>query len=136
MMDMLLTPIGVVRSPLTAPEDAPKQGYEGAPSAWIELDPTLAAGLDGLAVGQEIIVISWLHQARRDLLAVHPRDNLQAPLTGVFATRSADRPNPLGLHRVQILAIVGTSLRVGPLEAVDGTPIVDIKPALGTLNDS
>jgi tRNA-Thr(GGU) m(6)t(6)A37 methyltransferase TsaA len=132
-MDPLLTPIGVVRSPLTAREDAPKQGYEGAPSAWIDIKPELAAGLDGLVVGQEIIVISWLHQACRDLLAVHPRDDLQAPLTGVFATRSPDRPNPLGLHRVQILAIVGTSLHVGPLEAIDGTPIVDIKP---TLNDS
>jgi tRNA-Thr(GGU) m(6)t(6)A37 methyltransferase TsaA len=136
MMDPLLTPIGVVRSPLTAREDAPKQGYEGAPSAWIDIKPELAAGLDGLVVGQEIIVISWLHQARRDLLAVHPRDNLQAPLTGVFATRSPDRPNPLGLHRVQILAIAGTSLHVGPLEAIDGTPIVDIKATLGTFADS
>ena len=136
MMDMLLTPIGVVRSPLTAREDAPKQGYEGAPSAWIELSPDLSAGLDGLVVGQEIIVISWLHQARRDLLAVHPRGDRQAPLTGVFATRSPDRPNPLGLHRVQILAIVGVSLRVGPLEAIDGTPIIDIKPTLGTVADS
>jgi tRNA-Thr(GGU) m(6)t(6)A37 methyltransferase TsaA len=136
MMDLLLTPIGMVRSPLTAREGAPKQGYEGAPSAWIELDPELAAGLDGLVVGQEIVVISWLHQARRDLLAVHPRGDRQAPLTGVFATRSPDRPNPLGLHRVQILAIVATSLHVGPLEAIDGTPIVDIKPVLGTLDDS
>ena len=131
-----LTPIGVVRSPLTQPGEAPKQGSEGAPNAWLDITPTLVAGLDGLVVGQAIIVITWLHQARRDVLKVHPRDNQNLPLAGVFATRSQDRPNPLGLHRVQILEIAGSKLKVGPLEAIDGTPIVDIKPVLAESADS
>ncbi|HYF63975.1 MAG TPA: tRNA (N6-threonylcarbamoyladenosine(37)-N6)-methyltransferase TrmO [Herpetosiphonaceae bacterium] len=125
-----LKTIGVVRSPLTARESAPKQGHEGAPDAWLEIAPEFAAGLDGLAAGQEIVVVTWLHQARRDVLAVRPRDALTAPLTGVFATRSAERPNPLGIHRVRIRSIDGARLLVGPLEAIDGTPIVDIKPEL------
>ena len=130
-----LTSIGVVRSPLTRPELAPKQGREGAPDAWIELIPGVLEGLEGLAVGQAIIVVTWFHQARRDLLKVHPRDDLTAPLKGVFATRSADRPNPLGLHRVQIREIAGSRLKVGPLEAVDGTPVLDIKPVLAESAD-
>ncbi len=125
-----LTPVGVVRSSLIQRAVAPKQGSEGAPDAWLDVDPTLAAALDGLVVGQAIIVITWLHQARRDVLQVHPRDDQNLPLTGVFATRSPDRPNPSGLHRVQIREIAVSTLKVGPLEAIDGTPIVDIKPVL------
>jgi tRNA-Thr(GGU) m(6)t(6)A37 methyltransferase TsaA len=131
-----LTPIGVVRSSLTQRDDAPRQGTEGAPDAWLDLTAGLAEGLDGLVVGQAIIVITWLHQARRDVLKVHPRGDQNVPLTGVFATRSPDRPNPLGLHRVQILEIAGNRLNVGPLEAIDGTPIVDIKPVLAQSADS
>ena len=130
-----LKQIGVVRSSLTDRAAAPRQGFEGAPEASIEIDPALAAGLDGLAAGHEIIVVTWLHQSSRDVLAVHPRDDAAAPLTGVFATRSPDRPNPLGLHRVRILAIAGPTLKVGPLEAIDGTPVVDIKIALAEVDD-
>jgi len=131
-----LTPIGVVRSSLTQRDEAPMQGGEGAPDAWLDVTPNLVAGLDGLVVGQAIIVVTWLHQARRDVLKVHPRDDQNLPLSGVFATRSPDRPNPLGLHRVQILEIAGSRLKVGPLEAIDGTPIVDIKPVLAESADS
>lgn len=131
-----LTPVGVVRSPLTQRDEAPKQGREGAPDAWLEVTPNLAAALDGLQVGQDVIVITWFHQADRDILKVHPRDDLNLPLTGVFATRSPDRPNPLGLHRVRILEMAGNRLKVGPLEAIDGTPIVDIKPVLAESADS
>ena len=130
-----LTPVGVVRSPLTQREDAPKQGSEGAPDAWIDVTPNLVAGLDGLVVGQAIIVVTWLHQSHRDVLTLHPRGDPNLPLTGVFATRSPDRPNPLGLHRVTILEIARSSLKVGPLEAIDGTPIVDIKPVLAESAD-
>jgi len=129
-------PIGFVRSSLIRPEDAPKQGYEGAPDAWIEVAADVAEGLDGLEVGQDIVVITWLHEARREVLKVHPRDDQHLPLAGVFATRSPARPNPLGLHRVQVLAIAGRRLRVGPLEATDGTPVVDIKPVLSRSADS
>jgi tRNA-Thr(GGU) m(6)t(6)A37 methyltransferase TsaA len=130
-----LTPVGVVRSPLTQREDAPKQGSEGAPDAWIDVTPNLVAGLDGLVVGQAIIVVTWFHQSHRDVLTLHPRGDQNQPLTGVFATRSPDRPNPLGLHRVTILEIARSSLKVGPLEAIDGTPIVDIKPVLAESAD-
>ncbi len=123
-------PIGVVRSALRDASAAPKQGPEGAPSAWIEVDPGFAAALPGLAVGDQLILLTWLHEAQRDLLQVHPRDDLDSPLKGVFATRSADRPNPIGLHPVKLLAIEGLRLHVSPLEAIDGTPIVDIKPAI------
>lgn len=123
-------PIGSVRSPLRSPADAPKQGSEGAPDAWIDVHEQHVEGLQGLRPGQEVVVITWLHQARRDLLRVHPRDDRTAPLAGVFATRSADRPNPLGLHPVTILQIDGRHLEVGPLEALDGTPVLDIKPVL------
>jgi L-fuculose-phosphate aldolase len=126
-----LVPIGWVRSPLRRASDAPKQGYEGAPNARIEIEPSFRAGLDGIEPGQDVLVLTWLHEARRDVLAVHPRDDDQQPLTGVFATRSADRPNPIGVHRVRIRARASRgSLEVEGLEAIDGTPVVDLKPVL------
>ena len=125
-----LYPVGFIRSPLKHRQEAPKQGGEGAPDAWLEVNPALAEGLDGMAVGDKIIVITWFHQAQRDILKLHPRDDKTIPLTGVFATRSPDRPNPLGLHQVTILEIDGHSLKVGPIEAIDGTPVADIKPVL------
>jgi tRNA-Thr(GGU) m(6)t(6)A37 methyltransferase TsaA len=125
-----LWPIGVIRSDLTVVSEAPKQGIEGAPDAWLEIQPWALAALGGLAVGDEVIVITWLHGARRDLLEVHPRGDTRNPLTGVFATRSPHRPNPLGLHPVVVRAIEQQRLRIGPIEAIDGTPVVDIKPAL------
>ena len=131
-----VAPIGFVRSGLKKREDAPKQGHEGAPDAWIEMVPAMTDGLDGITVGMEIIVITWLHQASRDMLKVHPRGNRDLPLTGVFATRSPHRPNPLGLHRVTVREISGDRLKVGPMEAVDGTPVVDIKPAMTRTTDT
>jgi tRNA-Thr(GGU) m(6)t(6)A37 methyltransferase TsaA len=125
-----LNPIGVIRSALKARSQAPRQGSEGAPDAWLEVYPWAADGLDGLAVGDEILVITWLHQGRRDVFKVRPRSDPRNPITGVFATRSPDRPNPLGLHPVVIHSIEGLRLLVGPIEAIDGTPIVDIKPVL------
>jgi tRNA-Thr(GGU) m(6)t(6)A37 methyltransferase TsaA len=125
-----LHPVGVVRSALRRREDAPRQGAEGAPEAWLEIDGRYADAMVGLSVDDELLVLTWLHQADRRLLQVHPRDDLRNPLTGVFATRSSDRPNPVGLHRVTVREIVGCRLRVFPLEAVDGTPIVDLKPVL------
>jgi tRNA-Thr(GGU) m(6)t(6)A37 methyltransferase TsaA len=125
-----LRPIGVIRSELAALAEAPMQGSEGAPDAWIEVHPWAAEALRGLDVGDELVVITWLHRARRDVLQVHPRSDPRRPLTGVFATRSPDRPNPLGLHPVTVRAIEGGRLRVGPIEAIDGTPVVDLKPAL------
>jgi tRNA-Thr(GGU) m(6)t(6)A37 methyltransferase TsaA len=124
--------IGIVRSPLKDRTKAPNQGSEGAPDAWIELAPSVHEGLEGIAVGDELIVITWLHEARRDVLKTHPRGDRSIPLAGVFATRSPDRPNPLGLHRVTVLEISGGELKVGPLEAIDGTPVVDLKPVLRT----
>ena len=125
-----VSPIGHVESPLVDPRGAPKQGFEGAPDAWLVFDADVAEAARDLAVGAEIFVLTWLHQARRDLLAVHPRDDPRNPETGVFSTRSQDRPNPIGLHRVQIAAIDGLRVLVRDLEAVDGTPIVDVKPVL------
>jgi tRNA-Thr(GGU) m(6)t(6)A37 methyltransferase TsaA len=119
-----------VRSSLTDPSAAPRQGSEGAPEAFIDIDPAMAAATEGLAAGQELILLTWLDRADRDLLQVHPRDDASRPLTGVFATRSADRPNPIGLHPVTLLAIERLRLKVSPLEAVDGTPVLDIKPDL------
>jgi tRNA-Thr(GGU) m(6)t(6)A37 methyltransferase TsaA len=132
----LLQPIGFIRSPLKNRSDAPKQGYEGAPEAWLELAPEFLNGLFGISLSQEIVLITWLHKAHRDVLKVHPRGKTHLPETGVFATRSPDRPNPLGLHRVRVLEIVGPKIRVGPLEVIDGTPVVDIKQALPQSTDA
>jgi tRNA-Thr(GGU) m(6)t(6)A37 methyltransferase TsaA len=125
-----IRPIGYVRSPLESRDQAPRQGNEGAPDAWLELDAAVLAGIDGLAVGQDIIVLTWLHRARRDVLRLHPRGDPTLPLSGVFATRSPDRPNPIGLHRVRVLELAENRIKVGPLEAIAGTPIVDVKPVL------
>lgn len=125
-----IEPIGVVHSEIKALEASPRQGYEGAPAVWLELDARVVPGLDGLAVGDQLIVLTWLHRAQRDVLQVHPRGNPETPLTGVFATRSPARPNPIGLHRVSIIAMDGGRLQVAPMEAIDGTPIADIKPVL------
>ena len=131
---VLIRPIGVIRSILKTRTEAPKQGSEGGPDAWLEVNPSAAPALDGLAVGNDIIVLSWLHRARRDVLKVHPRSDRRRPLTGVFATRSPDRPNPVGLHRVTVQKIAKNRLRIGPIEAIDGTPVVDIKPVLSGLD--
>lgn len=125
-----IEPIGFVRSKLTQLESAPLQGDEGAPEAWLELTPQVAEGTVGITVGDELIVLTWLHLAQRDVLQVHPRGDHNRPLKGVFATRSQDRPNPVGLHRVSVLEVKEQKLRIAPLEAIDGTPIVDIKPVL------
>ena len=130
-----LRPIGRIRSGLTQRAHAPMQGRENAPDAWIAVNRSIAAAMDGLAVGDEVIVITWLHRARRDVLKVHPRSDPNRPVAGVFTTRSPDRPNPIGLHRVTIRAIDGRRLRVGPIEAIDGTPVVDIKPVLSDSED-
>jgi tRNA-Thr(GGU) m(6)t(6)A37 methyltransferase TsaA len=125
-----LRPIGRIRSSLRTRKEAPRQGSEGAPDAWLEVDSAFARGLSRIAAGDELVVITWLHRADRAVLEVHPRDDPAVPLTGVFATRSPDRPNPLGLHRVTVREISGTRLQIGPIEAIDGTPVVDIKVAL------
>ncbi|HXL34024.1 MAG TPA: tRNA (N6-threonylcarbamoyladenosine(37)-N6)-methyltransferase TrmO [Gemmatimonadales bacterium] len=127
---MRLHPIGQIRSTLRTREEAPRQGSEGAPDAWLEVNPAFARGLLGIAAGDEVIVVTWLHRADRDVLEVHPRGDPENPLAGVFATRSSDRPNPLGLHRVTVRQISGTRLLIGPIEAIDGTPIVDVKAVL------
>jgi tRNA-Thr(GGU) m(6)t(6)A37 methyltransferase TsaA len=125
-------PIGIVHSELRRREDAPMQGDEGAPEAWLELTPLALPGLTGIQPGDQLLVLTWLHLAQRDVLQVHPRGDLNRPLTGVFATRSPDRPNPIGLHRVSVLDVREQRLRVSPLEAIDGTPILDIKPVLAS----
>jgi tRNA-Thr(GGU) m(6)t(6)A37 methyltransferase TsaA len=130
-----LRPIGFIRSSVKMRSQAPRQGGEGAPDVWLDVEPRVADGLDRMAVGDKIIVITWLHQARRNVLKVHPRSDPEQRLTGVFATRSPDRPNPLGLHLVTIRKIVKNRLRVGPIEAIDGTPVVDIKPMLCGVQD-
>ncbi|HEX6389001.1 MAG TPA: tRNA (N6-threonylcarbamoyladenosine(37)-N6)-methyltransferase TrmO [Solirubrobacteraceae bacterium] len=130
MAPIELTPVAHVESTLRDPAAAPKQGGEGAPDAWLVFDPAVAAALDGVAVGDRLILLSWLHKGERETLQVHPRDDPANPLRGVFATRSQDRPNPIGLHEVTVLDVEGTRLRVGPLEAIDGTPIVDVKPVI------
>ena len=119
-----------MESPLVDREDAPKQGFEGAPDAWLVFDPEVAAAVGDLAAGDEVFVLTWLHRAARDVLTVHPRDDPRNPLTGVFSTRSQDRPNPIGLHRVQIVRIDGLRVLVRGLEAFDGTPVVDVKPVI------
>jgi tRNA-Thr(GGU) m(6)t(6)A37 methyltransferase TsaA len=125
-----LRTVGRIRSTLRALTDAPRQGSEGAPDAWLEVDPAFSRALRGIEEGDALIVVTWLDRADREVLQVHPRGDTRAPLAGVFATRSPHRPNPLGLHRVTVRAISGTRLRIGPIEALDGTPVVDIKPAL------
>jgi tRNA-Thr(GGU) m(6)t(6)A37 methyltransferase TsaA len=127
---MELTPIGIVESPLTDRATAPKQGHEGSPEAWLMIRPEVAEGLDGIRPGDELIVLTWLDRADRDVLRVHPRDDPANPERGVFGTRSADRPNPIGLHVVQIVAIDGARVRVRNLEALDGTPVLDLKPVI------
>ena len=122
--------VGVIRSIIKHRVDAPKQGSEGGPDAWLEVEPWAAEALLGVAAGQRFFVITWLHQGRRDVLQVHPRGDKANPLTGVFATRSPDRPNPLGLHAVTVREVAGQRLRIGPVEAIDGTPVVDLKPVL------
>jgi tRNA-Thr(GGU) m(6)t(6)A37 methyltransferase TsaA len=123
-------PIGRVESSLTDPATAPKQGDEGAPEAWLVFEPRVLDGLESIRPGDQAIVLTWLHRARRDVLRVHPRDDVANPLQGVFSTRSADRPNPIGLHPVEIVEVDRLRIRVRGLEAVDGTPIVDVKPVL------
>jgi tRNA-Thr(GGU) m(6)t(6)A37 methyltransferase TsaA len=122
--------IGYVKSPLVDRKSAPKQGSEGVPDAWLVFDPGVAEGIRDLAAGADVFVLTWLHRARRDVLTVHPRDDPRNPETGVFSTRSQDRPNPIGLHRVRIAAIDGLRVLVRDLEAFDGTPVVDVKPVL------
>jgi tRNA-Thr(GGU) m(6)t(6)A37 methyltransferase TsaA len=134
-IDFTVRPIGRVASPLTSAADAPRQGDEGAPDAYLILDSDVQAGLDGIAADDEIIVLTWLHQANRSTLTVHPRGDLSRPEQGVFTTRSASRPNPIGLHRVRVLGIDGQRLHVSSLEAIDGTPIVDLKPVLGSIEE-
>ena len=127
-----LKPIGVIRSVLKERSKAPKQGSEGAPDAWIEVRSSVTQAMDDLAVGDEIVILTWFHRAHRDVLKVHPRSDPKRRLTGVFATRSPDRPNPIGLHEVTVRKVAKNRLRVGPIEAIDGTPVIDIKPVLCT----
>jgi tRNA-Thr(GGU) m(6)t(6)A37 methyltransferase TsaA len=134
--DMLvLRPIGRVSSVLTDRSTAPRQGDEGAPDAWIEIDPALADGIRDLRVGEDVIVLTWLDRTRRDVLLVHPRGRRDKPPVGVFSSRSPDRPNPIGLHQVTILAIDGLRVHVSNLEALNGTPVIDIKPLLGPISE-
>jgi len=129
-------PIGFVRSPLISRKDAPRQSDEGAPEAWVEIDPAFADAMLGMQAGDDIILLTWLHESRREVLQVYPRGDRRNALTGVFATRSPDRPNPIGLHCVHLLEIKdGLRFRVAALEAIDGTPVIDIKPVLGDPGD-
>jgi len=129
-MTIEIEPIGTVRSSLRARAQAPRQAHEGAPEAWIEIDPRFAAGLRNLEPGDLVFVLTWLDRSRRDILEVHPRGDLSVPKQGVFSTRSPDRPNPIGLHRTTVVAVEPTRLRVEELEALDGTPVLDLKPVL------
>jgi tRNA-Thr(GGU) m(6)t(6)A37 methyltransferase TsaA len=131
-VDTSLTPIGRVESELVDPAGAPLQGDEGAPDAWLVLDEASLRGLTGLQPGDDIFVFTWLDRAERDVLEVHPRGDTSREIQGVFGTRSQHRPNPIGLHRVQIAAIDGNRVRVRQLEAVDGTPVLDLKPVLSS----
>lgn len=131
-----LQPIGLIRSELKAREAAPRQGYEGAPDAWIDVMDSVTPALHGIAAGDALIILTWFHRSARDVLQVHPRGEVKNPLTGVFATRSPDRPNPIGLHRVTVREIQGNSLKVGPIEAIDGTPVIDIKVVLSQSDDA
>jgi tRNA-Thr(GGU) m(6)t(6)A37 methyltransferase TsaA len=131
---MELVAIGTVESTLVDRAAAPKQGNEGAPDAWLVFDAKLADGLDGIHEGDEILVLTWLDRAQRNVLRVHPRDDPANPERGVFSTRSADRPNPIGLHRVHVLVIDDRRLRVRGLEALNSTPILDVKPVLSAFD--
>jgi tRNA-Thr(GGU) m(6)t(6)A37 methyltransferase TsaA len=133
--DFTVRPIGRVESSLTSTADAPRQGDEGAPDAYLILDPGVQTGLDGIATGDEIILLTWLHKADRNVLRVHPRGDLSRPEAGVFSTRAPSRPNPIGLHRVRVLDIDQCRLHVSGLEAIDGTPIIDLKPVLGSIDE-
>jgi tRNA-Thr(GGU) m(6)t(6)A37 methyltransferase TsaA len=128
--DLTLRPIGRVESPLTDPADAPKQGFEDGPDALLVFEPHMLDALDGIEPGARVIVLTWLDRADRATLKVHPRDDATNPLRGVFGTRSADRPNPIGLHEVEVLAVDGRRVTVSDLEALDGTPILDLKPVI------
>ena len=128
---MELVAIATVESPLKDRASAPKQGDEGAPDAWLVFHAEVADALDGIAVGDDVLLLTWFDRAHRDVLRVHPRSDTSRPLQGVFNTRSPDRPNPIGLHRVTVLAIEGARVQVSGLEALDGTPVIDVKPVLG-----
>jgi tRNA-Thr(GGU) m(6)t(6)A37 methyltransferase TsaA len=128
--DLSLRPIGRVESPLSDPAEAPKQGVEGGPDAWLVLEPAVLDGLDGIQPGARLVVLTWLDRANRDTLKVHPRDDPCNPLRGVFGTRSADRPNPIGLHEVEVLSLEAGRVKVSDMEAVDGTPVIDLKPVI------
>ena len=130
-----ITPIGRVESPLLERGMAPKQGDEGAPDAWLVFEPQVREGLLNVRAGQEVLVFTWLDRAVRDVLTVRPRGDANRAMTGVFSTRSPDRPNPIGLHRVRVLEVDGLRVRVGDLEALDGTPIIDVKPLLGPVGE-
>lgn len=132
---MEIRPVGRVESTLVDPADAPNQGDEGAPAAWLVFDPAYADAVRDVQVGAEVMLLTWLDRASRDVLVVHPRGDETRPLTGVFSTRSPHRPNPIGLHRVTVTAVDGLRLRVEPLEAVDGTPVVDVKSLLGSFDE-
>jgi tRNA-Thr(GGU) m(6)t(6)A37 methyltransferase TsaA len=134
-IDFTTRPIGQVASPLVSTADAPRQGDEGAPEADLILDPIVRPGLDGITVGNEIIVLTWLHEADRSVLKVHPRGDSSRPEEGVFSTRASSRPNPIGLHRVRVLGLDGVRVHVSGLEAIDGTPILDVKPVLGSIDE-
>jgi len=128
--DITIQIVGYIRSAVRELAEAARQGPEGAPDAWLEVEPAFARGLSGIAAGDRIVVLTWLHRADRSVLEVHPRGNRTIPLTGVFATRSPHRPNPIGLHRVTVREISETRLRIGPIEAIDGTPVIDLKASL------
>jgi tRNA-Thr(GGU) m(6)t(6)A37 methyltransferase TsaA len=134
MSSYTFEPVGFIRSTLKRREEAPRQGSEGGPDVWLEIEPQFAEALLGIEVGHELIVITWLHEARRDVLKVHPRSDESRPLTGVFSTRSPARPNPLGLHPVTVREINGIRVKIGSIEAFDGTPVVDIKSASDRAN--
>src|SRR5437879_5832417 len=129
-IDYMIQPIGFVKSPITLREDAPSQGDEGAPDSWIIVNKNVMEGLEGIHVGDEIIILTWFHQSSRDVLKLHPRWDKNNPLTGVFATRSPDRPNPVGLHQATVIEIKENRMKVSALEAIDGTPVIDIKPVI------
>lgn len=135
-LDLTVTPIGEVRSPLTDRASAPKQGQEGSPDAWLIFEPWVLDGLTDIHLHDQVIVLTWLHRARRDVLRTHPRDDPTLPERGVFSTRSPDRPNPIGLHLVEILSIDDRRFHVRNLEALDGTPVIDVKPVLNDARDS